>query len=73
MTQDELDKKALEMAKANHIWLNAFQCVRPTEEFKRDLGGQILEILAEKQNLMPSGTGPIGELTPMLYLSINKS
>lgn len=29
----------------NHIWLNAFSCINPSEEFKAEVGGMILEKL----------------------------
>lgn len=56
-----------EMAEANHIWLNAFDCVRPTDQFKIALADTILNKLNDKENLISD------EISDMLYLSINKS
>ena len=70
------EKRVLKMVHANHIWLNALQCVRPTPKFCEGLGRQILAMLDEKENLLPKN-GEVGdemaELTPCLYLYINKS
>lgn len=55
-------------AKDNHIWLNAFSCIRPTDEFKIDLANTILAKLNEPDCLLKTNT-----LSEMLYLSINKS
>lgn len=77
----------LRAVKANHIWLNAFSCVNPTPKFCEDLGRQILEMLAQRENLLPKfnpdleqeaphvqeALTDMARLTPMLYLSINKS
>ena len=69
----ELDRRILKAVRENHIWLNAFACVRPTTEFKIELADAILAMLCDKDALLPAGEGLLGELTPMLYLSINKS
>lgn len=64
------------MAESNHIWLNAFKCVRPTPEVCEQIGRQVLHMLNDEANLIPSG-GWVGdkmaELTPCLYLHIDKS
>lgn len=73
MTDEELDAKVLQVVKENHIWLNAFSCIRPTVCFKIALANMILRWLESKEHLLPSGTDELGALTPMLYLSINKS
>ena len=56
------------MAKSNHIWLNAFMCINPSNEFKIQLADNILAKLDEKECLLKQDT-----LSEMLYLSINKS
>lgn len=76
---DLTDRQCREIADAacaNHMWLNAFSCVRPTDELKMQIGEQILAWLDEKGNLLPSGAdheSKLAALTPVLYLSINKS
>ncbi len=69
----DLELRQLRAAQANHIWLNALRCVNPTVEFKVGLADVILEWLNDKERLFPSFDGPLGELTPKLFLSINKS
>jgi hypothetical protein len=74
ITQAEL--RVLEAAQANHIWLNAMQCIRPTPEFLKQLGKRALDMLNGDENLIPAG-GRVGdrisELTPCLVLYVNKS
>lgn len=81
MTEEEYAAKRLEMIQGNHIWLNALYCIRPTDEFKRHLGDTILRWLNDQERLMPSESitsdnehaRALGDLTPVLYLNINKS
>lgn len=64
------------MAETNHIWLNAFSCIKPTPEFCESVGRTVLAWLDQKDNLMPAGAdheSEMAQLTPMLYLSVNKS
>jgi len=62
-TPEELVKKA----EANHIWLNAFDCINPTTEFKIGLANTILEMLD-----ITDMSDHIG-ISPMIILTINKS
>lgn len=72
-------KQCLEIAYyacANHMWINAMSCIRPTDELKMQIGEQVLRWLDQKENLLPSGAdheSNMAKLTPVLYLSINKS
>jgi hypothetical protein len=43
-------KEVLHMAESNHIWLNAFNCIRPTDQFKLDLADSILRMLKQDEN-----------------------
>lgn len=76
---DLTDKQCREIADAacaNHVWLNAMSCIRPTDELKMQIGEQVLRWLDEKDNLLPSRAdheSDLAQLTPVLYLSINKS
>lgn len=74
------DKAVMESAKHNHIWLNAFNCIRPTVEFKLRLADQIMQMLDCKENLIHNHQDSdnealkrLGQLTPELVLRINKS
>ncbi len=69
----DLDRRKLKAAGDNHIWLNAFGCINPSVAFRLELADEILSMLNQKELLLPAGECRIGELTPMLYLSINKS
>lgn len=62
----------LRSAEENHIWLNAFGCIRPTDEFKLQLADVILRMLADPESLIEME--PIGTLRQKcLVLRINKS
>ena len=64
------------MAEANHIWLNAFSCINPTDELKMQIGEMVLEWLNQRDNLMPACAdhdSELARLTPKLYMSVNKS
>jgi len=65
--EDYKPEVLLEKARANHIYLNAFSCVNPTEEFVRGIGENILDMLANTD--MSDGLG----CSPMIILTINKS
>jgi len=64
------------MASTNHIWLNAFTCIKPTDELKMQIGTLVLDWLNQKDNLIPSRADhecSLAKLTPVLYMSVNKS
>jgi hypothetical protein len=86
-TADTTVGDILKAVEENHIWLNAFLCIKPTPEFCQEVGRLVLSMLDEKERLLPSynadlsiysETGKkavreISRLTPVLYLSVNKS
>lgn len=45
-------KDVLESAANNRIWLNAFRCIRPTDEFKLEVADIIFSILNNPGNLI---------------------
>ena len=57
------------MAKSNHIWLNAFACIKPTDEYLMQIGRMIIQKLEDDDCLLKNED----TLSRMLYLSINKS
>ena len=76
MLTDKQCREIAEMAETNHIWLNAFQCVRPTPELCEQVGRTVLDWLNQKDNLLPARAAhddDLARLTPKLYLSVNKS
>ena len=77
-TKKDVFRKATE----NHLWFNAFACVNPTPEYCQEVGKMILDMLNERERMIPSyyetahkneDIADLSRLTPMLYLSINKS
>ncbi len=61
-----------QMARSNHIWLNGFECINPSNEFKIKLAEQILHMLNSEGRLIKEESLP-GAFSEMLYLSLNKS
>ena len=80
-TKGQLKKLVFEKATKNHIWINAFSLVNPTDETLLAIGKEIHAMLNDPDNLLPSYTGgksdepihTLSRLTPCLYLYINKS
>jgi len=52
LTRYETD--ALRSAAQNHMWLNAFACIRPSDELKRQIGDYVLSKLADREALIQS-------------------
>jgi hypothetical protein len=79
VTEDRLTpEQIVEEARASHIWLNAFGCISPTDEFLRDVGWTVINSLNQTY-LRTEGIGEpdsrgrrAGE-SPVVYLRINKS
>jgi len=80
-TKEEWQEKVIQSVDENHIWLNAFSCIRPTDKFCADLGRQIISMLNNKENLLPSDgitsdnetIRDLSMMTMQLYVRINKS
>jgi hypothetical protein len=74
MTRWEQD--VIRSAKANHIWVNAFSLIRPTDKTIYDIGRAVVEMLKSDENLILcdyDGT-PLESLKQKeLVLSINQS
>lgn len=76
----DYERQVIESAEKNHIWLNAFACIRPSDEFLIGIGRQVLDMLEQKENLIYphqdseiEAMRSIGKLTPELILRVNKS
>lgn len=60
----------------NHIWLNAFSIIKPSDQMLMDIGRTVVEMLRQKDNLIPARAdheSDMAKLTPKLYMSINAS
>ena len=71
--EDLTDAQRAQYAKDNHIWLNAFSCINPTDKFKQEVGEMILNKLDHtdlRATKLSSGKEPVGNL---IYVRINKS
>ena len=74
------DKDILVSAKENHIWLNAFECIKPTVDFRLQLADTILRWLDDEhyfiydhQDSKNKTLRDLGRLTPQIVIRINKS
>ena len=65
-------REALRSARENHIWLNAFACVRPTEQFCADLGREVLRMLASADCTIESEMQLVGTERELI-VRVNKS
>lgn len=63
-------RDVVKAARGNHIWVNAFSCVRPTEQFCADLGRTVLRML--DTNTIESEWQLVGNERE-LVLRVNKS
>lgn len=81
-TNGELKADALRLANSNHMWINAFECIRPTDELRKAIGTWVLEKLADPECLIPSidpdapDDRPIHEIQRLcggIILTFNKS
>jgi hypothetical protein len=63
------DAELIELAKANHIWLNAFSCIRPTPEFLAQVGAQVIACL-QTSPLLDDWVGSPRNVT---YIRVNRS
>lgn len=72
------EEDVISKANDNHIWLNAFACIRPTDDFLMDVGRMILEQLNDPDSLITSRLHRKGELLEgldmkELIVRVNKS
>lgn len=80
-TNGELKEDVLKQAQENHIWVNAFQTINPSDEILRQIGASVMRMLKDKQCTIPVYHGddddtPIHELqrlTGAVYLHVNAS
>jgi hypothetical protein len=61
-------EELVEIAQRNHLWINAFTIIRPTDEILTEIGRWVLLVLRESR-VRNDLTG----LTPIAYLSVNAS
>ena len=79
--QSELKEAVLKSAQQNHIWVNAFTLINPSDETLQKIGAAVVQMMRNKENLLPNYCGPemdgpitdLQKLTPVLYMSINAS
>jgi len=70
--RDGYEQDVVEASRKNHIWLNAFSCIYPSDEFCRDLGRQIIDLLSHRESTIPSEYQLTGN-ERCLVVRINKS
>lgn len=80
MTNGELKEKILKSVSDNHMWINSFQLINPTDEILKQIGSWVIDNLKTKESLLPmlldgdkDEITEIQKLTPIFYCSINAS
>ena len=70
-------RDVLKSAQQNHMWINAFSCVRPTDELKMQIGAWVLSQLADPEACIQADFDDCPSLKdlrmPELILRFNKS
>ena len=77
----ELANRVLANVESNHLWINAFTLINPTEKTYADIGKMVVDMLQTRENLLPHFYGKdfdgeiteLQKLTPVLYMSVNAS
>ena len=67
--KDFTAEELVAIAKANHIWLNAFSCIRQTPEFLQAVGAQVISCLQTS----PIYDDWISAPKSVTYIRVNRS
>lgn len=51
---ERYDADVLRSAEQNHMWINAFSTIRPTDDLKRQIGEYVLGLLGEPESTILS-------------------
>lgn len=75
MMSERYEQDVIKSAEQNHIWLNAFQCLNPSDEFKIKLADAILGMLDKPSRRIHSDFDDpeLCKLHEELIVRINKS
>ena len=80
VTNKDLKNEIIKAVENNHLWINAFMLVNPSDELKKTIGSWVINSLRNKENLLPmllsddnEKITEIQKLTPVFYCSINAS
>ena len=76
----DLKEEIIKYVQANHMWLNAFLILNPSDDLKIKIGNWVIECLKKKDDLLPTlfdgdndKVTEIQKLTPVFYCSFNAS
>lgn len=74
LLDEKYRRDVLRAADSNHIWLNAFQCIRPTPEFCEQVGRELLRMLDNNANThLSQSSRSLGLEQRELIVRVNKS
>lgn len=68
LESDFSDQEKVACADGNHIWLNAFSCIRPTDEFLIGIGRRVVHIVTTSKM-----ADPFVGVSPVAYIRVNAS
>ena len=57
------DEEFRKEADANHIWINAFSCIRPTDEFLASIGRSVIRMVEQSEMGTDFTNGPMAVIT----------
>lgn len=73
--REQYERDVLRTAESNHIWLNAFSCMRPSDEFAMRVGREVLRMLDDDRCTIASRTAHVLNLpfAREVVIRVNKS
>ena len=78
-TYDELvrnkptPEQIAEACRVNHMWMNAFQLIQPSDEYCARVGRTLIDMLKDQANLLPDALMSENSRLGHLYISVNQS
>ena len=78
-TYDELvrnkptPEQIAEACRANHMWMNAFMLIQPSDEYCARVGRTLIDMLKDQANLLPDALMSENSRLGHLYISVNQS
>jgi hypothetical protein len=66
-TEEQHREDVLRSVEGNHIWINGFSLVRPTEDLERSIGREVIRMLKDRECTIPSSLCATLDMDPALH------
>jgi hypothetical protein len=66
-TEEQHRENVLRSAENNHIWINGFSLIRPTEELEQSIGREVIRMLKDRDCTIPSSLCATLDMDPSLH------